>query len=669
MSNHLAGESSPYLLQHADNPVDWYPWGEEVFRRARDENKPVFLSIGYSACHWCHVMERESFTDADTAALLNAHFVSIKVDREERPDLDSIYMEAVTGLTGQGGWPLSVWLTPDAAPFYGGTYYPPLPRYGRPSFRQVLEAIVKTWTESRDEVRQAARSLLAHLSQEAPTQRPTTGRAQVLAAAAAELRESADPLQGGWGGAPKFPQPLALEYLLARECLSPQPLFDGPVTTTLDAMAAGGMYDHLGGGFHRYSTDDLWLVPHFEKMLYDNALLARCYLHAWQATGTPAYRRVAEETLDYLVGRMRHPRGGFFSAEDADSDGVEGAFYVWTPAQIREVLPADEAASVEGAYGVSAQGNFEGANILHLPRGLTDDGGATAAIRAKLLQARERRVPPARDEKVLAGWNGLTLAALAEAASALGSEHLREVATQTGRFIAEELLRDGDRLAHSWKDGRASGNGFLEDYACVAEGLLAVYRTTFDEVWFAMARRLVDSLVTYFRRPAGGFYDTSSDHETLIVRPRSVQDSPTPSGNSMAATVLLKMAAYTGAGSYWDLADETLASAGPIVERAPVMASQWLTANLLAETGLDEVAVIGDLSTREVQSLLAVITSSFRPALVVGARQTGSESLLPILQDREPPPGVQAAAWVCRSSTCAAPTSDPTELAGLLARG
>jgi uncharacterized protein YyaL (SSP411 family) len=381
--NRLAGEPSPYLQQHSENPVDWYPWSREAFVRAKQEDKPVFLSIGYSACHWCHVMERESFTDPDTAQYLNDHFVSIKVDREERPDLDAIYMQAVTMLTGRGGWPLSVWLTPDGAPFYGGTYFPPTPRFGMASFRQVLETLTAAWKNRRDDIEEAAGSLVAHLNRQStgresagPAAGPAPGRAaehgagspwgRLLAEAVAGLHAEFDPEYGGWGGAPKFPQPLVLDFLLARQADEPQPQVQAEIELTLDAMAAGGMYDHLGGGFHRYSTDDSWLVPHFEKMLYDNAQLARCYLHAWQMTGKPRYRAVVEHTLDYLLREMHHPRGGFYSAQDADSEGIEGAFFVWTPEQIRAVLPDAEAELFMNTYGVTAAGNFESANILHL---------------------------------------------------------------------------------------------------------------------------------------------------------------------------------------------------------------------------------------------------------------------------------------------------------------
>jgi uncharacterized protein YyaL (SSP411 family) len=673
VANQLAGETSPYLLHHADNPVDWYPWGPEALSRARGENKPIFLSIGYSACHWCHVMERESFTDPETAAFLNDHFISIKVDREERPDLDAIYMEAVTALTGRGGWPLSAWLTADGVPFYGGTYFPESPRFGMPSFRQVLEKLVEAWETRRGELDQAAATMRAHLvsGQSQPDERgpgATATPGQIIERALLSLQASLDPVNGGWGGAPKFPQPSVLEALLARLTLGARPELQVMIETTLDAMAAGGIYDQLGGGFHRYATDERWLVPHFEKMLYDNAQLARCYLHAWQVLGKPSYRMVAEETLDYLLREMSHSGGGFFSAQDADSEGREGASFVWTLEEIRRVLTPEEADLAATTYGMTAQGNFEGANILHVVVQAGESPDLMAAARAKLRAARENRVRPARDEKILAGWNGLALAALAEAARALPSQRYREAAERAGDFILRELLRPGYRVFHSWKDGRASGNGFLEDYTCLVEGLLALYQTTFAERWFAAARGLTDAMIECFRRPAGGFYDTSFDHETLITRPRSLQDSPTPSGNSMAAMVLLKMAAYTGENAYWTLAEETLDPMGPLVERAPLAFGNWLSAWHLAAEGLVEVAVVGDADHPNTRALISVVDDSFRPTQIAAARPPGAATIVPLLAGREPPPGGGAAAWVCRRSTCAAPTSDPEELLALLSR-
>ena len=670
MPNHLAGETSPYLLQHANNPVDWYPWGPETLRRASEEDKPIFLSIGYSACHWCHVMERESFTNPETAAFLNDHFISIKVDREERPDLDAIYMEAVTAITGRGGWPLSVWLTPGGAPFYGGTYFPGSPRFGTPSFRQVLEKIIETWQTRRGELDHAAATMLAHLvsDQSEPDKRRPEGAAppsQIFERALRGLHASYDSANGGWGDAPKFPQPLVLEALLARLSESSQPSLQVEIETTLDAMAAGGIYDHLGGGFHRYSTDERWLVPHFEKMLYDNAQLARCYLHAWQLVRKPRYRTVVEDTLKYLLREMRHPDGGFFSAQDADSEGTEGAFFVWTLEDIRQVLAPEEVDLIATMYGMTAQGNFEGANILHVVVDPGENLDLLEGARDKLRSARGNRIRPARDDKVLAGWNGLALTALAEAARVLPSERYREAAERAGEFILHELLRPGYRVFHSWKDGLASGNGFLDDYACLVDGLLALYQTTLAERWFVAARGLTDAMIEYFRRQGGGFYDTSSDHETLITRPRSLQDSPTPSGNSMATTVLLKMAAYSGESTYWTLAEESLGPMGPLVERAPLGFGQWLSAYHLAG-GLVEIALVGDMDHPRTTALLSVVNSTFRPAQIVAARPPGATSVIAMLAGREPSGNNVAAAWVCRHSTCAAATSDPEELRTLL---
>ena len=716
MPNHLSGESSPYLQQHARNPVDWYPWGPEALEKARTEDKPIFLSIGYSACHWCHVMERESFEDGSTAALLNERFVSIKVDREERPDLDAVYMEAVQTLTGRGGWPLSAWLTPDGDPFYGGTYFPPVPRPGMASFRQVLEAIARAWDERRADLAQTATALSEHLRRDvgragetapagaasggvpptAPRAASAPDYAAILKRADEELHSSIDPRDGGWGGAPKFPQPLVLEYLLARLTVVPQPLLELDVEVTLDAMAAGGTYDHLAGGFHRYSTDGYWLVPHFEKMLYDNAQLARCYVHAWQSLGKTRYRAVAVETLDYLLREMRHPEGGFFSAQDADTAAGEGAYFTWTLAEVRRALDPAEAALVEKTYGLTSQGNFEGRNILRLPRGFpaadAGDGAEDPALtraRAALLEIRETRPRPARDDKIIAGWNGLALSAFAEAAAALGSPTYREAAERTAEFILGRMVtptsgttgRPGDpaagvagpgpaagasHLNHSWKDGGVSGRAFLDDYACVAEGLLALYRCTFDERWFTAARGLVDDLATQFRRPAGGFFDTSGDHETLIARPRAAYDSPTPTGNSMAATVLLKMFAYTGEDRYRESAEDALASLAGVAEAAPVMSGAWLLAALLAHEGLAEVAIVGDLHSPQGAALLAAAREGFVPLAVLAAKPAAAVSQIPLLQQREPLAGTSATAWVCGGNTCSAPTADAAELRRLL---
>jgi uncharacterized protein YyaL (SSP411 family) len=670
VSNRLAGESSPYLLQHADNPVDWYPWGPEALARAKEEDKPIFLSIGYSACHWCHVMERESFSQAETASFLNAHFVCVKVDREERPDLDAIYMQALSALTGGGGWPLNMWLDPEGAPFYGGTYYPPVPRRDMPSFMQVLAAIAASWKDRREELRRGAAQMTQYLAEEqAAVMGPSTEPRPLLhpeAEVDRSLEASFDGDRGGWGSAPKFPQPLLIDYLLLRRVLSGDAGLPSAVSLTLDAMAAGGVYDHLGGGFHRYSTDERWLVPHFEKMLYDNALLALCYLHAWQMTGTPRYRTVVEETLEYLLQRMRHPAGGFFSAEDADSEGREGFFYLWTLDEIRNVLGAAEGDRFARAYGVTEQGGYEGAHILHLEDGEETGNDWFAAARAALKTAREKRVPPARDEKIVTSWNGLALKAFAEAARAFRSERYGRAAEQAGQFLERQLLLPGHRLARSWKDGHAAGNGFLEDHACGIDGLLALYQATFAEGWFETARGLADSMLDHFPRSEGGFYDTSDDHETLIVRPRSLQDSPTACGNSLAAAVLLKVAAYTGEDRYRDRAEETLAQAPPYMTHAPMMFGQWLHALLLEQAGLIEVAIVGAPAAEETDALFGVITETWRQTVVVAARPPGTSSLVPLLGDREPERAPGCAAWVCGRAGCAAPTADGETLRRLL---
>lgn len=652
MANHLAGETSPYLLQHADNPVDWHPWGRVALERAVNEDKPIFLSIGYSACHWCHVMERESFGNESTAALLNKHFVCIKVDREERPDLDAVYMEAVTALTGRGGWPLSVWLTPTGTPFYGGTYFPGEPRFGMPSFPQVVQALAEIWRDRRQEVEEAAGRLLLNLSkeQDARTLRAMTAHSDALDALTADF----DPVHGGWGEAPKFPQPMLIEYLLMRQYTSPDPLVQSQIELTLGAMAQGGMYDQLRGGFHRYSTDAEWLVPHFEKMLYDNAQLARCYVHAWQALGHEFYRQVAEETLEYLVGEMRHAAGGFFSSQDADSEGEEGRFFVWTAQEIGALLEADAAELALRIYGITAEGNFEGRSILHLAAtpGTEQEARLLTQIRERLLAERERRPRPSRDEKVLASWNGLTLAAFADAARALASPRFLDVAIGLGEFLSRSIVSEDLLVFRTWKDGRASGQGFLEDYACLADGFLALYQATADERWFHLAQALADRMLAGFAREEGGFFDTSGKHERLMVRPRSLQDSPLPSGNALAATVLLKMAAYTGEDVYDRAASKTLEGTPGAATRAPAVFGQWLCALHLSQTGMSELAIVGRPDDAATRALVEVASKAYLPDVAYAFRPPGESTSVSILQGREPPPGGEAAAWVCRERTC-----------------
>ncbi len=546
-TNRLIYETSPYLRQHAHNPVDWYPWGEEALRRAREEDKPILLSIGYSACHWCHVMERESFENEQIAALMNQHFVNIKVDREERPDLDALYMGAVQAMTQHGGWPLTVFLTPDGVPFYGGTYFPPEPRHGMPGFPQVLLAVADAYRNRRgDVVAQAARvrKFLEQANRSLPGRQDLLQETLLSQATTAALRQL-DPRYGGFGGAPKFPQPMTLEFLLRawKRWSDPQPLH--AVELTLEQMARGGIYDQLGGGFHRYSVDARWLVPHFEKMLYDNALLARLYLHAYQATGKVLYRRVAEETLDYVVREMTGPHGGFYSSQDADSEGVEGKFYLWTPEEVAAVLGERDARAFNALYDVTPQGNFEHRSILHLERPLDEVaaelGMAPAELEAvvawarpKLYAAREQRVRPGRDEKVITAWNGLMLRAFAEAARVLERPDYRGLAVRNAKFVLGTLWQNG-RLLRTFKDGQARIPAYLEDYALYSGGLLTLYEATFDPRWFRAARELADQMLALFWEPGDeAFYDTGHDQEQLVARPREVTDNAMPSGNSAA---------------------------------------------------------------------------------------------------------------------------------------
>src|ERR671917_60124 len=553
MANRLAGETSPYLLQHKDNPVDWYPWGEEALRKAREEDRPILLSVGYSACHWCHVMERESFEDEATARLMNEHFVNIKVDREERPDVDSIYMSAVQAMTRHGGWPMTVFMTPDGAPFYGGTYFPPVPSRGMPSFQQVLLSLADAYTNRREEVLKSAENARESLRESTTASIPKSEVSEgLLTHAANALVGQVDNRFGGFNGAPKFPQAMNLEVLLRHHKRTGDRAALSGVELTCRQMANGGIYDQLGGGFARYSVDEYWLVPHFEKMLYDNALLAYLYLETYQATGDAFYRRIAEETLDYVARDMTDPEGGFYSAEDADSEGVEGKFYVWTLAEIQATLEPEVAKLAMRFWDVTERGNFEGKNIINVSRppeavaaefdiSAGELGHRMVRIREKLLAEREKRVRPGRDEKVLAAWNGLMLRAFAFASSVLDREDYREIAEKNASFLMEKLVVDG-RLRRSYKDERARFNAYLEDYACVADGLVELYEATFETRWLREAGSLADAILELFwDAEEGAFYDTAADHEELVTRPRDVYDNASPSGNSAVGDVLLKL--------------------------------------------------------------------------------------------------------------------------------
>jgi hypothetical protein len=674
MANLLKGETSPYLLQHADNPVDWHPWGNKALNRAKTEGKAIFLSIGYSACHWCHVMAHESFEDPVTGALMNQHFINIKVDREERPDLDHIYMQAVQAMTGSGGWPMSVFLTPEGLPFYGGTYFPPEARHGLPSFRQVLRAVAEAWRDRRDElVRSGSRLLEAIANQEGAA----TGKsaapltAETLTTAFRRIAQQFDRRNGGWGGAPKFPQPMTLEFLLRYYRRTEDHQAWMMINQTLEAMARGGMYDQLGGGFHRYSVDERWLVPHFEKMLYDNAQLARVYLHGWQVTGSTCFRTIAEEILDYVVREMVDPAGGFYSAQDADSDGEEGAFFLWSTDEVIRVLERDWGPFLV-AYGVTERGNLPaeaghnqvGKNVLEY-RGRMEERPEFAEARRRLLPAREGRPRPARDDKVLASWNGLMLAAFSEAARALEREDYRRVAERNADFLLRTMRQEDGRLWHSWRDGRAGINGFLEDYANLVDGLVELYQTTFDPRWYREACRLADGLLQDFGGQDGILYDTGVKDQQLITRPRDLQDNATPSGNAMAAFALLRLGELAAESRYRQAAESWLARMQPQLTNHPLAFGQWLVALDFALGDTLEVAIAGDVAAADTQALLAVAQHGFQPYQVVAAG-LGSSGV-GLLRDRIPTDD-RATAYVCRNFTCRLPVNEPRDLAQLLGR-
>ncbi|MFL5873561.1 MAG: thioredoxin domain-containing protein [Solirubrobacterales bacterium] len=651
MPNRLAQETSPYLLQHRDNPVDWYPWGEEALGRAREEDLPILLSVGYSACHWCHVMERESFENAETAAYMNEHFVNVKVDREERPDVDAIYMEAVQAISGHGGWPMTVFLDPDGVPFYGGTYFPPDESRGMPSFRMVMEAVVHAFETQREEIREKApvtRASLGAIGAVEPREElPGPGD---LEAAVERLLGAIDRRNGGFGGAPKFPPASSLELLLARGETE-------AVALSLDGMLAGGIYDQLGGGFARYSVDAIWLVPHFEKMLYDNALLARAYLHGWQQLGHERYRRVCEETLDWMLREMRGSEGGFYSALDADSEGEEGRFYVWTPAQIREVL-GDDAEPVIAHYGVSEQGNFEGSNVLHLAGGAdAPEPPGLEEARQALLEVRAKRVWPGLDDKRLASWNALAVAALADAGAVLGREDYLDAARAAAEFVLGELRDEDGNLLRTYKDGRAHLNAYLEDHAFLLEALLTLYEATFEQRWFEEAQALAEATIERFGDPErGGFYSTSADHEELIARRKEVGDHPIPSGNSSAALGLLRLAGLTGERRYAQQAEGVFALFGKPAVEHPDAFAHMLRALDFDLSPTREVALVGD----DLTGLAAIVRKRPLFHAVLAGGSEGSEQP-PLLRDRTTVDD-RPAAYVCQNFACQLPVTDPAEL-------
>jgi len=654
-ANRLIHSTSPYLLQHAHNPVNWFPWGDEAFEMARRLDRPIFLSIGYSACHWCHVMERESFEDPAVAGILNAGFVPIKVDREERPDLDDLYMAAVQAITGRGGWPMSVWLTPELKPFYGGTYYPPTGRYGLPGFGQLLEGIALAWRERRAEVEADAGQLAEGLARQAATAPGADlPGAELIETALAQLRRTFDPRWGGFGPAPKFPQAMAIELILRRGTAADQAM----AGRTLDAMAEGGMFDHLGGGFSRYSVDERWLVPHFEKMLYDNAQLATCYLGAFQATGRTEYQTTARETLDYLLRDLRDPAGGFHSSEDADSEGAEGRFYVFTPAGIAAALGKEDGDRFCRAYGVTEAGNFEhGASVLHrfdAPPGT--DG--LAELRARLRAHRDTRVRPGKDDKVLAAWNGLALTAFARGFQVLGEPRYLDAALALAAFLRREMAPDGG-LLRSWRRGHAHIPGFLEDYGAVAGGLVDLYEACFDPRWLRWAGELADTLRARFEDPAqGGFFGSPGPSEDLLFRQKPLYDGALPGGNTLAARALLRLAAQLERPDFQDSAERALRCAGPLMERAPGGFLGMLSVLDLARSPMTLV-ITGDPGDPATRTLLAAARRPYLPNLALSL--AAADPSLPLHRTGPDTQG-RPAALLCRDWVCTPPVTAAADL-------
>ena len=667
MPNHLVGSSSPYLLQHADNPVEWYPWGEEALSRAKKENKPIFLSIGYSACHWCHVMAHESFEDKNTAAIMNRHFINIKVDREERPDLDSIYMAAVQAMTGHGGWPLTAFLTPDGRPFYGGTYYPPEDRHGLSAFTKILEAVAVAFNERPAEVESSAGKLLAAIEE-----KPVSGSAadtlslDTLHRAYQVLKQNFDSKHAGFGGAPKVPQPLVLDFLLRYHLRTGTRPALKLVERTLEAMYRGGIYDHLGGGFHRYATDAAWQVPHFEKMLYDNALLSRVYIHAFQLTGKPEYRAVAEDIFDYILREMTDAdTGGFYSSQDADSEGEEGKFYIWTSTVIDDVLGNSVGESFRQRFGVTDEGNFEGFNILHLTGEfevglIAQDRTAKEALR----RYRENRPHPGKDTKILVSWNAMTQSSLAEASCVLQRDDYLAAAVKNADFLLNTLLRDG-LLRHT----SSVNEGFLEDYAQTIDGLLWLHQATLSPRWLRQAMQLAKQMVVLFwDETESVFYDTPANATGLFKRPRSTQDGAVPSGSASAALALLKLARLTDNQQYWQIGGQALCGVNEVMLRYPLGFGQWLAALDFHIGPSQEVAVIGAASNSATRALSQVVCRRFRPNTVVAGLDFADAAVisdLPLFQNRSQQEG-HPTAYVCRNFNCFPPITTPEDLEKVL---
>lgn len=694
MPNRLISESSPYLLQHANNPVDWRPWGEEALAKARTENKPIFLSIGYAACHWCHVMARESFEDEETAALMNENFINIKVDREERPDLDAIYMQATVAMTGSGGWPMSVFLAPDLKPFFAGTYFPPVARDNMPAFKDILAVSARAWREQQKDAARIGDKVTDRIRQAlnvAPQTRASFSQDH-LNAAASQLLDDYDWSNGGWGSAPKFPQAMAIEFLL--RCAAKNKETENPANSltlracfhALRAMARGGMYDVVGGGFSRYSTDVAWRTPHFEKMLYDNALLARAYLHAWQISNDSFFKRIAAETLDFIAREMTHPAGGFYSSLNAESEGQEGKFYVWTLEQIRATLQSDSEL-FEAAYGIAAHGNWEGKAILQR---VLDDGALAARFKldpqtlaailtdchSRLLSARSQRVRPSTDDKILTSWNGLALATLAEAARVFSAEAETNasiipdnayyiMATRNAEFLLSSLRTNGS-LKHSWRDGKIAAASFLEDYAALILGLLELYQTDFNVKWYSAAQELVEEMIARFADPDGGFFDTPADGETLLLRPKDVQDNASPSGNALACEALLLFSEFSGEGKYRERAEAAFSLVVGMAAEYPTSFARWLSAANFSLEKVKQLAIVSAPSAPEALEFIRFARSVYRPAAILAASTFPPPPAAPALLQDRPLKNGKTTAYVCEGFVCKNPVTSLAELRGLL---
>ena len=681
-TNRLIHETSPYLVQHAHNPVDWYPWGEEALRVSRTDDRPILLSIGYSACHWCHVMAHESFENPEIASVMNDHFVNIKVDREERPDLDEIYMNAVSAMTGSGGWPMTVFLTPDLKPFYGGTYFPPDDRYGRPGFLRILSAVSQFFKDRRPDAVKQGDELQERLTEIARFSSSVSSIDEALLDTAhMAIAESFDPVNGGFGTQPKFPGSMSLSFCLGEYQRARKNQLLEIVRTSLKKMADGGIYDHLGGGFHRYSVDAEWLIPHFEKMLYDNALLIRLYMEAYRLTQDSHYRRVVEETADYVIREMLQPGGGFYATQDADSEGEEGKFFAWTPGQVVEILGPDDGGIFCRYYGVEETGNFEhGTSVLHVPveadtlavQLKIDDGQLESVLakgRARLFDVRERRVKPDRDEKILTDWNGLMIGSLARAYSLLGNRVHLSAAEGSMRFVLDTMYHEG-RLLHVYKNGEAKLNGYLDDYAFLVSALLDLYEASFDTAWFQMAVRLNETMIAQFwDHDAGGFFFTSSDHEQLIVRSKNPYDNAIPSGNSVAVNNLLRLAAYTGRSDYREMAEKTLILFHDLMKSAPGGFGQLLSDVAWYLDGGVEIAIVGSAADPVTVALLETARRKALRHAVIAFHDPGKGpapvDLIPLLAERHAVNG-KPTAYVCRNMVCQQPVWTADELNMLL---